>query len=296
VERLPRTVNQAHLGVAISPKMVEEIRLYNQKLAEGSAAYVRGDLNDPVLNQILEELEDYNELEGMGGDYRYLVAPKNKKSRDAGMVMYVDEPRKHDLQQHPLTHKAIAATQRYHEGGGVALVAPPEKEVAVARAKALIQQYVMPGSISKIGGGGERAELPRTAEERADVAASRLVDTDRGYNSVIGYAYGGIPLDAGHVKSYISRPDLANKGTNIAEEIQYANKGKSATEKMAGNQGREATDAELAEGLFKSHKNKLIEGIVLPGNRNSAERIAFMKPIEDKLRGLQALDAAFKVA
>ena len=110
-----------------------------------------------------------------------------------------------------------------------------------------------------------------------------LVDTDRGYNSRAGYAYGGMPLDAGHVIGHASRPDLSDKGFNLELENQYANRGKAATEKMAANQGREATDQELAAGLFKSHKNKLLEDVVLPGRKGSKERNDFMEPINRKV-------------
>ena len=57
---------------------------------------------------------------------------------------------------------------------------------------------------------------------------------------------------------------------------------------MAANQGREATDAELAQGLFKSHKNKVIADVVLPGRKGSNERNAFMQPINDKVNSYLA--------
>lgn len=257
----------------------EARRLSNAGLAAGTQAYKRGQLNDPQLTELLDGLEDYVELERMGGDYYYIAPAKNKTARMSGQVFLEAEPRMHGASQHPLTHKGLAATQLLHAGGGVPLVNAPAKDPAVARAAELIDKYVMPTSIRNIGSGGERSALPRTAEELQDVAASLLVDTDRGYNSRAGYAYGGLPLDAGHVIGYINRPDLANKGFNLENEIGYVNRGKAATEKMAGNQGREATDEELAAGLLKSHVNKLTEDVVLPGRKNSKERQAFMAPI-----------------
>ena len=139
----------------------------------------------------------------------------------------------------------------------------------------------MASSIAGIGSGGARGN--RTPEQLKDVASSLLVDTDRGYNSRAGYAYGGMPLDAGHVIGHASRPDLSDKGSNLEWENQYANKGKAATEKKAAQEGREATDEELAAGLFKSHKNKLLSDVVLPGRKGSAERNAFMDPINQKV-------------
>ena len=263
----------------------EARRLNNARIAASSSALASGRMaaEDPQLAKILSGLEDYVELEGMGGDYYHLAPAKRKSDREAGKVFFVAEPRVHDMSQDPLTHKAIAATQQLHANDGVPLVNAPNKGLAVEKAKKLIGNYVMDTSVRNIGSGGERAALPRNSEELLDVAASLLVDTDRGYNSRAGYALGGMPLDAGHVIGYINRPDLANKGTNLEWENQYANKGKAATEKMAGNQGREATNEELAEGLFKSHKLKLLADVVLPGRKNSQERQAFMDPINAQL-------------
>lgn len=251
-------------------------------LALGTNAYINGELNDPVLEKLLGELEDYVELQGIGGDYYHLEAAKRKSDKAAGKVFLVAEPRLHDQNQNSYTHRAIRATHDLHANGGVPLVNAPAKEPAIARVNELLDQYVMDTSVRNIGSAGERAELPRSTEELRDVAASLLVDTDRGYNSRAGYAYGGMPLDGGHVVGYASRPDLANKGSNLEWENQYANKGKAATEKMAAGLGREATDAELAQGLFKSHLNKLVEGTVLPGRKGSKTREEFMAPINAK--------------
>lgn len=252
-------------------------------LAQGTNAYIKGELNDPQLEKILQGLEDYVELEGLGGDYYHLEGAKRKSDREAGKVFIVAEPRAHDENQNSLTHKAIKATHDLHANDGVSLVNAPDKAPEIARANELLQQYVMDTSVRNIGSGGERRALPRNNDELMDVAASLLVDTDRGYNSRAGYAFGGMPLDAGHVIGYASRPDLANKGSNLEWENQYANKGKAATEKMAAGQGREATDAELAQGLFKSHINKLVEDVQLVGRKNSKAREAFMAPINAKV-------------
>ena len=185
-----------------------------------------------------------------------------------------------------MTHQAITATQQLHENGERPLINAPDKRPAIERMAYLIDKYVMNTSVSDIGSGGQRHQ--RTPEQLRDVAASLLVDIDRGYNSRAGYAYAGMPLDAGHVIGHASRPDLSDKGFNLEYENQYANKGKSATEKMASQQGREATDKELAEGLFKSHKNKIVEDIVLPGRRGSKALKAFMEPINEKVASYMA--------
>ena len=246
----------------------------------GNQALDRGEI-EPQLVKLLHALEEYVELEGAGGDYYRLEPARRKSDNMAGKVFLVAEPRLHGQEQHPLTHIAIKSTQQLHENGGVPLVAAPDKGPAISRMNELLDKYVMGTSIAGIGSGGQRQQ--RNAEQLRDVAASLLVDTDRGYNSRAGYALGGMPLDAGHVIGHASRPDLSDKGFNLELENQYANKGKAATEKMAANQGREATDAELAEGLFKSHRNKLIADVVLPGRKGSKERNAYMQPINDKV-------------
>jgi hypothetical protein len=263
----------------------EERRQHNENLAVGASAYSSGQLHreDPQLAELLDGLEKYANLEQDVADYYELAPAKQKADRMAGKVFLVPVKRQHDLNQHPLTHKAIAATQLYHEGGSVPLVSPPSIDAETAAMKQTLQEIVMPGSINKIGGGGEREETPRSDAEKLDASASLLAVLARGYNQDIGYAYGGMPLDVGHKISHTSRPDLSNKASNLTWENQYANKGKSATEKMAGQQGREATDEELAQGLFRSHINKLVADVVLPGRKGSAERREFMDPINAKV-------------
>ena len=266
-------------------KAQEKRRQTNENIAVATQAYINGELNDPSLEKLLECLEDYVRLEGIGGDYFYLSRPERKDGRalkDPEKVYLVAEPRAHGMEQHPLTHKAIATTQQLHENGGKPLVAPrATKEAVMPEIKALLDKYVMDSSISSIGSGGARGN--RNTEQLRDVTASLLVDTDNGYNGRAGYAYGGMPLDAGHIIGHASRPDLSDEGSNLDYENQYVNKGKSATEKMAAQQGREATDAELANGLLKSHINKLVADVVLPGRKGSKERQAYMAPINAKV-------------
>ena len=256
----------------------------NESIALASRAHKRGELADPALSQLLNDLEDYVTLEQMGGDYFHLVPVKDKSDKAAGLVAVAANPRKHGGSESPISMNAILKTQQYHEGGGVPLVNAPDKALAIAQAKELIKKYVQPGSIAKLGKGGARSK--RTPEEELGVAASTLVDTDRGYNSTIGYAYGGLAPDQGHKKSHLSRPDLSNDPTNLEIEIQYANKAKSATEKMAGQQGREATNEELAQGVLKSFLNKITSEITLPDRRTIAGREAYndlMNPINAKV-------------
>lgn len=264
---------------AISRK--ELIAARNAALAQGTRALINNEINDPQLVALLTALEDYVELEGAGGDYYHLEGARRKSDNMAGKVFLVAEPRAHGMEQHPLTHRAISATQQMYENGGKPLVNAPPKEPAIARLGELLDKYVMGTSVSSIGSGGARDT--RTPEQLRDITASLLVDTDRGYHSRAGYAYGGISNDVGHIVGHESRPDLSDEATNLEMQNQYANKGQAATEKMAANQGREATNEELAQGLFKSHKNKLLADVVLPGRKGSKERNAYMQPINDKV-------------
>ena len=272
------------------PRTREQRRQSNENIAVATKARLDGTFDDPILECLLNDLEDYVKLEAVGGDYFYLSRPARKDGRalkDPDKVFLVAEPRVHGMEQDPLTHKAIHATQQLHENGGVPLVAPrATKEALIPEIKRLLDKCVMDSSIAAIGSGGARGN--RNAEQLRDVTASLLVDTYNGYNSRAGYAFGGMPLDAGHIIGHASRPDLSDKGSNLEYENQYANKGKSATEKMAANLGREATDAELAQGLFKSHINKLVADVVLPGRKNSKERQAYMSHINSKIGTTQA--------
>ena len=263
--------------------MHEKRRLRNEALARGSQAYKRGELGDDDLAKLLSELEDYVELENAVGDYYYLSRPKSeeRKQKDPDKVFLVAEKRKHGMEQHPMTHKAITATQQLHERGAVPLVNAPDKGPAIERMRYLLDKYVMDTSVGQIGRRGQRHK--RNAEQINDVAASLMVDMDRGYNSRAGYAYYGMPLDAGHLIGHASRPDLSDLGSNLEWENQYANKAKADAEKRAAQDGREATDEELAAGVLKSHLKKLTSDVVLPGNKGSKARQEFMSPINQKV-------------
>jgi len=261
----------------------------NARIANTSRALKRGELKDPEFEKLINDLEDYVCLEQMGGDYFYLTGVKDKKDNANGLIGIKAYPRSHGDSESPLSINSILKTQLYHEGGGVSLVSPPSKELAIEEAKKLISKYVQEGSISKLGKGGARSK--RTPEELLEIAASTLVDTDRGYNSTIGYAYGGLGLDQGHKISHVGRPDLSNNPNNLEMEIQYANKAKSATEKKAGKEGRVPTDAELAQGLLKSFINKITSDVTLPDRRTLAGRAeyeALMNPINAKVNEYMA--------
>ena len=134
----------------------------NEALARGTNALVNGQIDDPQLVKLLTELEDYVELSGAGGDYYHLEPAKRKSDKEAGRVFLVaNNERKHGYSQHPLTHRAISATQQLHERNGVPLVNAKPKEQDIARISALLEKYVMPTSIAGIGSGGARDSRSR---------------------------------------------------------------------------------------------------------------------------------------
>ena len=143
----------------------------------------------------------------------------------------------------------------------------------------------MPGSITSVGTLGSR-EKP-TDKEVLYRAAALYGDVDRGYDPKTGMPFntmrseGVTPLDAGHFQSHISFPELSNSPTNIGYQNQYENKGQATAEKLAGQQGREATNEELADMIFKSIINRTVEDVQLP--RKGKARDAFMAPINAKL-------------
>ena len=57
------------------------------------------------------------------------------------------------------------------------------------------------------------------------------------------------PLDAGHFIAHASRPDLSDSPENIGFQNAYENRGQASAEKFASQQGREATQTELANAL-----------------------------------------------
>jgi len=257
-------------------------RLHN--IAKASRALKSGELakSDPQLAKLLNGLEEVIELSDLGGDYYYLQ-PAYKGSNNEDKYRLVPRDRVKDKQQDPLTHAALAQTQKFYNNGGKNLVNPPNKQLAVERAAELIEKYLVPSNIKSIGGRLGVRETP-SDKEALGRTASLLADLDRGYNSRIGYAYGGMPIDAGHMISHISRPDLSNSPHNIEFQNAYVNRGQSGIEKLAGNQNREPTNEELAEALFRSHLNKILDGVVLPGRKGSKERNEYMAAINAKLQ------------
>ena len=123
-------------------------------------------------------------------------------------------------------------------------------------------------------------------------AAALATDLDNGFDpksrvpfNVINQAV-STPLDAGHFIAHASRPDLSDSPENIGFQNAYENRGQASAEKFAAQQGREATKTEIANALYRTFVNKIVDDIKLPSrntNKGKAEYAALMDPINAKL-------------
>jgi ribosomal protein S11 len=226
----------------------------------------KGLIDDPAFMRALREAEKGVELSEVGGDYfepivNYKVDKDgNKKYLGKGKVNLEPVERAHGLGQSPTSMRAILAQERLKRTGFSAF-APPPIEGEIKRIEQILRESVSATSYGKIGMGGARGN--RTPEQKLGVAASLLADVNRGYNRETGIAFNGVALDAGHRVAHSANPLLSDEPSNLIMQNQYMNKGQAAVEKMAFQQGREATDEELAQGLWKSWVNKIMDGAPL---------------------------------
>ena len=148
--------------------------------------------------------------------------------------------------------------------------------------RGILARDVMDSSLGTIGSLGVRGTLKGEDPLALERTAALLGDTDMGVNRQTGMAFRGMPLDAGHILAHASNPALSTSAENIMFENQYMNKGKSAAEKKAFQDGnRQATDEELAQSIFTAIMNKATSEVTLP--RKGKARDAFMAPINAKL-------------
>lgn len=248
-----------------------------------------GKLNDPDFERALEKASVGREVEELGGDYFHPVLPKDKKELAAGKVFLVANKRGHGMGTAPVTYRAMMAAEKLARSGKKATTfAGPEKDLE--KIAEFLKENVMQSSISDVGTKGSRGGA--TDEEILMRAAALFGDVERGYDPKTGVAFnamhqkGLVPLDAGHFMSHIANPELSNDPSNIGYQNQYENKGQASAEKIAGNEGRQATDEELADMLYKSIINRTVEDVKLP-SRNTragkAEYEALMSRINAKI-------------
>ena len=223
----------------------------------------RGEIDDPAFLRAVREGEKGVEISDIAGDYFEPVVNYktdkngNKKYLGKGKVHLEPVERAHGLSESPSTLRSIIAQERMKRTGYSAFSLPPI-ESEIENIKRVLKEGVSATSYGKIGMGGARGN--RTPEQKLGVAASLLADTSRGYNRETGIAFNGVGLDAGHRVAHSANPALSDNPSNLIMQNQYMNKGQAAVEKMAYQQNREATDVELADGLFKSFLNKIMRG------------------------------------
>lgn len=257
----------------------------------------RGEIDDPDFLRALEKIGKGVEIQDIGGDYfepvvNYKIDKQGqpildergeKKVLGNGKVHLEPVERAHGLSDSPSSMRAIIAQERLKRTGYTAFN-PPPIEPEIARITKILQDGVSLTSYGKIGMGGARGN--RTKEQKLGVAASLLADVDRGYNRETGIAFNGVGLDAGHRIAHSANPLLSDEPSNLIMQNQYMNKGQSAVEKMAYQQGREATDQELAQGLWKSWLNKIMvnQPLLTDGMRKGSSAYnAVMDNINQKL-------------
>ena len=249
---------------------------------ETALALDNGTLNDPGLEKLLNELEPYRQLQEGTEDYYDIVQPKNKTQRETGKVKLVAKDRPHGMGESPSTMRALITAEQQLRSGRQEL--PTDRDIS--HMKALLQQLVVTGDTNKIGSLGARGNL--TGDVALNRAAALLTDVDKGRDPKTGLPFntmnspGTVPLDAGHFIAHASRPDLSDDYRNIGFQNAYENRGQAHAEKMASQAGREATQEELADALFRSYINKIVSDVKLP-RKNSKEFRELMDPINAKL-------------
>jgi len=254
-----------------------------ERINKTQLALDNGQLNDPEFSKFVDELLPYVNLQESTEDYYDLVrAPRGKRK-----VYLQAKERPHGLSKDPSTYRALFMAERQARSGKSA-AAPPAKDLTTMTK--LLQDLVMPTSINSVGSLGSRKRP--TDEQMLLRAASLLTDVDRGYDPVTGAAFNGMPLDAGHIQSHISHPELSNDPYNIRFQNAYENKGQSAAEKIAGREKRDPTGEEIANMLWKTIVNRTIDGTKLP-RKNSKAYHAYMDPINAKVEAARMAGQIF---
>ena len=243
-----------------------------------------GEIDDPAFVKLMQGLERAVEVEDIGDVYYSPIVREGKKGYASTDKIILDaEDRIHGAALEPSTFRSLLAQERMKRTGYTAFDLQPIT-ADIKRISDLLRDEVDMVSLKKIGKAGARGK--RTDEQYLGVAASLLADTDRGYNRQTGIAFNGMPLDGGHLVAHSANPALSDDPENIIMQNGYMNKSQSATEKMAKGLGREATDEELADGLFKSYIRRILENEELLTNgmrKNSQEYKDVMSVINSKV-------------
>ena len=286
--RLPRTLDERHLGVALSPEMVEERRagvaLRNFFQVEMNKGLYD---DDPAFLKAIEEVRLGRHLQDMTQDYYNLVVPKGKKDRATGKLHLQKRDRGHGQGKSEATLRAILGAEGLASSGGSTFKRDMNEVNKMVR---FMDKHVMPGSIATMGAEGTsgKGRSKPTDEQLPLRAGALMIDSNNGYDPVTKIPFNGImqwettPRDAGHFTAHVADHSLSNDPTNIGWQNGYENKGQSAAEKIAGQEGREATNEEISAMLVKTFINRLTNDVYLP-RRNSKEYHAYMAPINTQI-------------
>ena len=249
-----------------------------------------GELNDPVFENALKLAGQGRKVEEFGGDYFETILPKRKSDMATGRVFLQPVERSHGLGTSAATYQAMSAAESLARTGK-SKITPEAGTKDLPQIAAFLQKHVMPTSISNVGTKGSRGDA--TDEQILLRAAALYGDTYNGFDPKSGMPFnmmkgqiGVVGRDAGHFIGHASRPDLSNDPYNIGYQNQYENKGQSAAEKIASQQGRVATGTEIADMLWKSIVNRTVEDVKLPPRNTKAGKAAYealMGPINAKL-------------
>ena len=237
----------------------------------------RGEIDDPNFLRAVELGRQGRQLEDIGNDhFEAVYSPQGAKD---GKVFLQAVDRKHGLGESAATLNAMIAAERMKSLGYSGANVPAANTAYIER---ILARDVMPSSLGIIGSLGVRGNIKGENPLALARTAALLGDIDMGVNRETGMAFNGMPLDAGHRFAHASNPALSTSAGNIMFENQYMNKGKSAAEKKAFQDGnRQATDEELAQSIFTAIMNKATSEVTLP--RKGKARDAFMAPINAKL-------------
>ena len=259
----------------------------------------RGDfIDDPVFLNALKLAGEGRKVEEYAGDYFDAVLPKRKSDMKSGRVFLNPVERSHGLGTSAATYQAMSAAESQARTGKSKL-AEGAGAKDLNQIAAFLQKHVMPTSISSVGTKGSRGNA--TDEQILLRAAALYGDTYNGFDPKSGMPFnmmkgqtGVVGRDAGHFIGHASRPDLSNDPYNIGYQNQYENKGQSAAEKIASQQGRVATGTEIADMLWKSIVNRTVEDVKLP-RKGSAAFKSLMGPINAKVNQSRMAGQIFMV-
>ena len=251
----------------------------------------RGDyIDDPVFLNALKKAGEGRKVEEFGGDYFETILPKSKKEMATGRVVLKPVERSHGLGTSAATYQAMSAAESLARTGK-SKITPGAGAKNLPEIASFLQKHVMPGSITQVGTKGSRGNA--TDEQILLRAAALFGDTYNGFDPRHGMPFnmmkgqtGVVGRDAGHFIGHASRPDLSNDPYNIGYQNQYENKGQSAAEKIASQEGRVATGTEIADMLWKSIVNRTVEDVKLPSRNTKVGKAAYealMGPINAKL-------------